>query len=48
MPTADCWGKTLRHNETPALGGRIGDWPNHWLATFSGNRVTRLTTQAGR
>jgi electron transport complex protein RnfG len=29
-------GKTLRHNETPALGGRIGDWPNHWLATFTG------------
>lgn len=28
--------KTLRHNETPALGGRIGDWPNHWLATFTG------------
>ena len=28
--------KTLRHNETPALGGLIGDWPNHWLATFTG------------
>ncbi|MEI7052670.1 RnfABCDGE type electron transport complex subunit G [Pseudomonas koreensis] len=28
--------KTLRHNETPALGGLIGDWPNQWLATFTG------------
>lgn len=28
--------KTLRHNETPALGGLIGDWPNNWLATFTG------------
>ncbi|EUB86410.1 RnfABCDGE type electron transport complex subunit G [Pseudomonas sp. GM30] len=28
--------KTLRHNETPALGGLIGDWPNPWLATFTG------------
>jgi electron transport complex protein RnfG len=28
--------KTLRQNETPALGGLIGDWPNQWLATFTG------------
>ncbi|MBT9267585.1 RnfABCDGE type electron transport complex subunit G [Pseudomonas sp. MG-9] len=28
--------KTLRQNETPALGGLIGDWPNTWLAGFSG------------
>ncbi|MBK5533467.1 RnfABCDGE type electron transport complex subunit G [Pseudomonas sp. TH08] len=28
--------KTLRQNETPALGGPIGDWPNTWLAAFSG------------
>lgn len=28
--------KTLRQNETPALGGPIGDWPNRWLAVFIG------------
>ncbi|MBS4085386.1 RnfABCDGE type electron transport complex subunit G [Pseudomonas rustica] len=28
--------KTLKQNETPALGGPIGDWPNHWLQTFTG------------
>ncbi|MGB8924769.1 MAG: RnfABCDGE type electron transport complex subunit G [Pseudomonas sp.] len=28
--------KTLRQNETPALGGHVGDWPNNWLAGFSG------------
>ncbi|CAI8961342.1 MULTISPECIES: RnfABCDGE type electron transport complex subunit G [Pseudomonas] len=28
--------KTLRQNETPALGGLISDWPNTWLAGFSG------------
>jgi electron transport complex protein RnfG len=28
--------KTLRQNETPALGGHLGDWPNAWLATFTG------------
>lgn len=28
--------KTLRQNETPALGGHIGDWPNSWLQTFNG------------
>ena len=28
--------KTLRQKETPALGGLIGDWPNQWLATFTG------------
>ncbi len=28
--------KTLKQNETPALGGPIGDWPNSWLQTFTG------------
>ncbi|MGZ9669793.1 RnfABCDGE type electron transport complex subunit G [Pseudomonas sp. GNP014] len=28
--------KTLRQHETPALGGHVGDWPNTWLAGFSG------------
>lgn len=28
--------KTLRHIETPALGGHIGDWPNSWLQAFIG------------
>jgi electron transport complex protein RnfG len=28
--------KTLKQIETPSLGGRIGDWPNAWLAAFSG------------
>ncbi|MFJ2284529.1 RnfABCDGE type electron transport complex subunit G [Pseudomonas sp. NPDC087803] len=28
--------KSLRQNETPALGGHLGDWPNQWLATFTG------------
>ncbi|MFJ2714093.1 RnfABCDGE type electron transport complex subunit G [Pseudomonas sp. NPDC087346] len=28
--------KTLKQTETPALGGHIGDWPNTWLAAFSG------------
>ncbi|WP_166225670.1 RnfABCDGE type electron transport complex subunit G [Pseudomonas atagonensis] len=28
--------KTLKQNETPALGGLIGDWPNAWLAAFTG------------
>lgn len=28
--------KTLKQNETPALGGAIGDWPNRWLQAFSG------------
>jgi electron transport complex protein RnfG len=32
--------KTLRQNETPALGGLIGDWPNSWLATFAGKSRT--------
>ncbi|MFJ4546770.1 RnfABCDGE type electron transport complex subunit G [Pseudomonas sp. NPDC088885] len=27
--------KTLKQNETPALGGPIGDWPNHWLQAFT-------------
>lgn len=28
--------KTLRQNETPALGGHLGDWPNTWLQAFTG------------
>ncbi len=28
--------KTLRQNETPALGGHLGDWPNAWLQAFTG------------
>jgi electron transport complex protein RnfG len=28
--------KTLKQNETPALGGPIGDWPNRWLQAFTG------------
>jgi electron transport complex protein RnfG len=28
--------KTLKQNETPALGGPIGDWPNDWLQAFTG------------
>jgi electron transport complex protein RnfG len=28
--------KTLRQNETPALGGHLGDWPNTWLQAFAG------------
>ncbi|QHC97409.1 RnfABCDGE type electron transport complex subunit G [Pseudomonas sp. M20] len=28
--------KTLKQNETPALGGPIGDWPNRWLQVFNG------------
>jgi electron transport complex protein RnfG len=28
--------KPLKQNETPALGGPIGDWPNRWLQVFTG------------
>jgi electron transport complex protein RnfG len=28
--------KSLKQNETPALGGHLGDWPNAWLGTFTG------------
>jgi electron transport complex protein RnfG len=28
--------KTLKQNETPALGAPIGDWPNRWLQAFTG------------
>lgn len=28
--------KTLKQNETPALGGHLGDWPNTWLQNFTG------------
>ncbi len=28
--------KTLKQSETPALGGKIADWPNTWLQVFTG------------
>lgn len=28
--------KTLTQNETPALGGHLGEWPNAWLSVFIG------------
>ncbi|MBA4272113.1 MAG: electron transporter RnfG [Pseudomonas sp.] len=28
--------KTLKQNETPALGGHLGEWPNAWLSLFAG------------
>ena len=28
--------KTLKQNETPALGGHLGEWPNAWLSLFVG------------
>jgi electron transport complex protein RnfG len=28
--------KTLKQSETPGLGGKIADWPNAWLQTFTG------------
>ncbi|MFJ7315689.1 RnfABCDGE type electron transport complex subunit G [Pseudomonas sp. NPDC098747] len=28
--------KTLKQNETPALGGHLGDWPNAWLQVLVG------------
>lgn len=35
--------KTLKQTETPALGGRLGDWPNAWLQTFIGKSSTEPT-----
>lgn len=32
--------KTLKQTETPGLGARIVDWPNAWLAVFSGRSRT--------
>lgn len=32
--------KTLKQTETPGLGARIADWPNTWLAGFSGRSRT--------
>ncbi|MEB0045050.1 MULTISPECIES: RnfABCDGE type electron transport complex subunit G [unclassified Pseudomonas] len=32
--------KTLKQAETPGLGGRLADWPNAWLQTFSGKSRT--------
>lgn len=38
--------KTLEQNETPSLGGHIGDWPNSWLQTFGG-KSSNQPTDAG-
>lgn len=38
--------KTLEQNETPSLGGHIGDWPNRWLQRFSGKSSSQ-PTEAG-
>lgn len=35
--------KTLEQNETPSLGGHIGDWPNSWLQRFSGKSSSQPT-----
>ncbi|AWM94000.1 electron transporter RnfG [Pseudomonas sp. 31-12] len=32
--------KTLKQSETPALGGKIADWPNAWLQVFTGKSRT--------
>jgi Na+-translocating ferredoxin:NAD+ oxidoreductase subunit G len=32
--------KTLKQSETQGLGGRLADWPNAWLQTFSGKSRT--------
>ncbi|TBN45527.1 RnfABCDGE type electron transport complex subunit G [Pseudomonas sp. BGI-2] len=32
--------KTLKQSETPALGGKIADWPNAWLQAFTGKSRT--------
>ncbi|QXI16782.1 RnfABCDGE type electron transport complex subunit G [Pseudomonas hamedanensis] len=32
--------KTLKHTETPALGGPVGDRPNAWLQMFTGKSLT--------
>jgi len=31
--------KTIKQGETPGLGGRIGEWPNAWLQTFTGKSL---------
>ncbi|WP_323150947.1 RnfABCDGE type electron transport complex subunit G [Pseudomonas glycinae] len=33
--------KTLEQNETPSLGGHIGDWPHGWLQAFSGKSLSQ-------
>jgi electron transport complex protein RnfG len=33
--------KTLKQMETPGLGARIAEWPNAWLALFSGKSLTQ-------
>ncbi|WP_454562948.1 RnfABCDGE type electron transport complex subunit G [Pseudomonas sp. AIG] len=35
--------KTLKQTETPALGGHLGDWPNTWLQTFTGQSASAPT-----
>lgn len=32
--------KTLKQSETPGLGGRLAEWPNAWLQTFTGKSRT--------
>jgi electron transport complex protein RnfG len=32
--------KTLKQAETPGLGGRLADWPNAWLQSFTGKSRT--------
>jgi electron transport complex protein RnfG len=38
--------KTLEQNETPSLGGHIGDWPNAWFQAFIG-KSSNQPTDAG-
>ncbi len=41
--------KTLKQNETPALGGQIGDWPNRLASgRLPANRAVNRLTLAGR
>ena len=35
--------KTLEQRETPGLGGDIGDWPNAWLRSFTGQSRSEPT-----
>ena len=35
--------KTLEQRETPGLGGDIGDWPNDWLRSFTGQSRSEPT-----
>jgi electron transport complex protein RnfG len=35
--------KPLKQNETPALGGHLGNWPNAWLGAFTGKSSNEPT-----